>query len=156
VHLIVPYNVFKDTTNVEPLAIDLDQLKYHESKNSKTTVDRLKNLILSDQKIIFWIGDSLNKVEQSKQIIEMAEKFHIPVATSFSAKGVIPEDHELAIGNFGYAGSSKSKEIFLSDAPDTIIGFDIEQNERNSLNWNLDLYKGKDLLLINYPGSFVT
>jgi len=154
VHLIVPYNVFKDKTNVKPSAIDLDQLKYHESNNSKTTVNRLKKLILSDKKIIFWIGDSLNKIKQSKQILELAEKFHIPVATSFSAKGVISEAHKLAIGNFGYAGSSKSKEIFLSDAPDAIIGFDIEQNERNSLNWNIDLYKGKDLLLINYPGSF--
>lgn len=153
-HLIVPYNVFNETTDIVPKSVDYDELKYWKNDNSDNTIERIKRLILSDKKIIFWIGNSLNKKEQSKQIISLAEKFHIPVATSFSAKGVIPEEHELAIGNFGYAGSTISKEIFLSEEADAIIGFDIEQNERNSLNWNPHLYKGKELILINYPGSF--
>jgi len=154
VHLIIPYNVFKEKTSVEPTPIDFDKLKYQAFNYSDNTVEKLKKRILSNEKIILWIGNSLNKKEQSKQIVELAEKFHIPVASSFSAKGVIPETHQLAIGNFGYAGSLKSKEMFLSDIPDVIIGFDIEQNERNSLNWNPDLYKNKELILINYPGSF--
>ena len=153
-HLIIPYNVFNESTSVEPQPLDFDKLKYWQNNKSEDTIERIKNLILSDKKVIFWIGNSLNKKEQSDQIINLAEKFHIPVATSFSAKGVIAEDHQLAIGNFGYAGSSLSKHIFLSDESDVIIGFDIEQNERNSLNWNPGLYKGKDLILINFPGSF--
>jgi len=153
-HLIVPYNVFNETTSIDPQPIDLDKLKYWQNSNSENTIVRIKRLVLSIKKIVFWIGNSLNNKEQAEQIINLAEKFHIPVATSFSAKGVIDENHELAIGNFGYAGSSLSKQIFLSDEPDVIIGFDIEQNERNSLNWNPDLYKEKEIILVNYPGSY--
>lgn len=153
-HLIVPYNVFNETTSAKPQPVDFYKLKYRKNDNSKDTIEIIKSLVLSDKKVIFWVGDSLNKKEQAGHIISLAEKFHIPVATSFSAKGVIDENHELAIGNFGYAGTSLSKNIFLSDEPDVIIGFDIEQNERNSLNWNTDLYKNKELILVNYPGSY--
>ncbi len=153
-HLIIPYNIFLEKTPAIPKAVDYDKMKYMNWNSSEETIKRIKNLLLSNKKIIFWVGNSLNKKEQAKHILALAERFHIPVATSFSAKGVIAEDHELAIGNFGYAGSGLSKEIFLSDEPDVIIGFDIEQNERNSLNWNTNLYKGKELILVNYPGSY--
>jgi acetolactate synthase-1/2/3 large subunit len=153
-HLIVPYNVFNETTAAKPKPVDFDSLKYWDNNFSSTTISKIKELIISDKKIIFWIGNSLNKKEQAKQILKLAEKFHIPVATSFSAKGVFPENHELALGNFGYAGSSFSKAVFLSEEPDILIGFDIEQNERNSLNWNPKLYNGKKFILVNYPGSY--
>lgn len=153
-HLIVPFNVFNETTGAEPKPVDYNKLKYWKNESSEETVTRLKNIILSDKKIILWIGGTLNKKEEAKHIKEIAEQFYIPVATSYNTKGVIPEDHELALGNFGFAGSKLSKEIFFSDEPDVIVGFDIEQTERNSLNWNPDLYKNKELILINFPGSY--
>ena len=36
---------------------------------------------------------------------EVAERWSIPVATTLRAKGVFPEDHELSLGVFGYAGT---------------------------------------------------
>ncbi len=145
-HLIIPYDVFTETTETEPQPTDFAALKYIKHKNSNNTVSGIKELLLSDKKVIFWIGNSLNKTEDANYILKLVEKFYIPVATSFSAKGVINETHELAIGNFGYAGSGLSKEIFLSDEPDVIIGFDIEQNERNSFKWNPNLYQGNELI----------
>jgi acetolactate synthase-1/2/3 large subunit len=153
-HLIVPYNVFLEMTYDHPKKINTEELKYWKKEESTNTLARIKKLISSNKKVVFWFGNALNRNEQAKQIKAIAEKFHIPVASSFSAKGIFPEDHKLSLGNFGFAGSSLSKEIFLSEEPDVIIGFDIEQNERNSLNWNPDLYKGKKLISINFPGSY--
>jgi acetolactate synthase-1/2/3 large subunit len=153
-HIIMPYNVFLETTSAYPETLDFDELKYWKNEQSSQTISRIKELIVSDKKIIFWIGNSLNRTNQAKHIKALAEKFHIPVASSYSAKGVFPEDHNLALGNFGFAGSNLSKKIFLSHELDVIIGFDIEQNERNSLNWNSDLYQGKELISINFPGSY--
>ena len=154
VHLIVPYNVFNETTATLPQQVDLDRLKYWQNDNSPDTISRIRDLIISNKKLIFWIGNSLSKSEQAAQLFKLAEKFHIPVATSFSGKGVFPEDHELALGNFGYAASNLANEVLLSDAADVIIGFDIEQNERNSFLWNPKLYDGNEIILINYPGSY--
>ncbi len=153
-HLIIPYDVFNTMTPVLPKAEKYHELKYWKNKNSEEIISHIKSLLLSEKKVVFWIGTSLNKREQSKQIVELATKFNIPVATSYGGKGIIPENNKLALGNFGYAGSSLSKELLLSDQCDVIIGFDIEQNERNSLNWNPNLYKNKDIVLINFPGSF--
>jgi acetolactate synthase I/II/III large subunit len=153
-HLIVPYNVFKEMTSAVPKSIDYNKLKLWKNDNSEEIAVRIKNLILSDKNLILWIGSSLNKKEQAQQIVDLAEKFLIPVTTTYCAKGVICEDHKLALGNFGYAGSMLAKEIMLSNEPVVIIGFDIEQNERNTLNWNPSLYNGKEIILINYPGSY--
>ncbi|MCX6255355.1 MAG: thiamine pyrophosphate-binding protein, partial [Bacteroidia bacterium] len=131
-HLIVPFNVFNENTSVVPIPVDYNALKNWKTDNSDKTVTFIKNLILSKKKLIFWIGSSLNRKEQSKQIIDLVKKFQIPVASTYSAKGVIPEDGPLALGNFGFAGTTLSKEILLSEEPDVIIGFDIEQNERNT------------------------
>jgi acetolactate synthase I/II/III large subunit len=153
-HLIVPYDVFTAATTARPRPTDPATLRYWKNDRSASTLSRISDLLLSDKKLTFWIGDSLNRTEQSKHIIRLAETFHVPVATSFSAKGVIPERHPLAIGNFGYAGSVLSKAVLLSQMLDGIIGFDIEQNERNTLGWHPDLYRDKELVLVNFPGSF--
>ena len=42
----------------------------------------------------------------------------------------------------------------MSDNLDYIIAFDIEQNERDSLNWNAKLYSGKELISIIFSGCF--
>jgi len=153
-HLIIPYNVFTEETSAQPQPTDYARLRFWKNDRSTATLSRIRDLLASDKKVIFWIGDSLNRAGPAQQVICLAEKFHIPVATSFSAKGVFPEHHKLALGNFGYAGWSLAKAMFLSDSPDVIIGFDIEQNERNSLGWHADLYRGKELLLVNFPGSY--
>jgi acetolactate synthase-1/2/3 large subunit len=152
--LIVPYNVFKETTESKPKQVDLDSLKFWESNTSSASISKIRALIIGSKKIIFWIGNSLNKKEQSEQLFKLAEKYHIPVATTYSGKGSFPENHELALGNFGYAASNLANEVFLSDAADVIIGFDIEQNERNTFMWNPKLYEGNEIILVNYPGSY--
>jgi acetolactate synthase I/II/III large subunit len=153
-HLIVPFDVLKDKTLHFPKVRDYSLLKFWENESSGELVASLKELLLSDKKIIFWIGGSMNKEETSQQITTLAEKFCIPVATSYETKGVFDESNPLALGNFGYAGSSIAKDVMLSDSADVIIGFDIEQNERNTLNWNSGLYANKKIILINFPSCF--
>jgi len=153
-HLIIPQNILLEMTTEIPVEIDFKKLKYWKQDNSDKTVDMLSQLILSDKKVIFWIGSSLNKSDEASYVLELAEKFNIPVTTTYNAKGVIPETHELSLGNFGFSGSYASRELMLSDKADLIIGFDIEQNERNTSSWDPRLYKDKEILLVNFPGEF--
>ena len=43
----------------------------------------------------------------------MAELLSLPVATSYTAKGVFPENHPLALGCLGVGGRPYAKEFFL-------------------------------------------
>lgn len=67
---------------------------------------------------------------------EFAERYAIPVATTLSAKGVLPEDHLLSLGNFGCSGSRRALETLLGDEPDLILALGADFNERDSCCWD--------------------
>jgi thiamine pyrophosphate-dependent acetolactate synthase large subunit-like protein len=48
---------------------------------------------------------------QRESILRIAEKMGAPVATTYRAKGVIPEDHELALGVMGDIGTDPAKRV---------------------------------------------
>ena len=48
---------------------------------------------------------------QRESILRIAEKMNAPVATTYRAKGVIPEDHELALGVMGDIGTDPAKRV---------------------------------------------
>jgi len=48
---------------------------------------------------------------QRESILRIAEKMGAPVATTYRAKGVIPEDYELALGVMGDIGTDPAKRV---------------------------------------------
>jgi pyruvate oxidase len=48
---------------------------------------------------------------QRDAVLEVAEKISAPIATTYRAKGVIPEDHALALGVMGSIGTDPAKRI---------------------------------------------
>ena len=61
----------------------------------------------------------------------IAERWSIPVATTLRAKGVFPEDHELSLGVFGYAGTRHATAAILQDPADVLI----VTGERSALDY---------------------
>jgi len=59
------------------------------------------------------------------------------VATTLRAKGVFPEDHELSLGVFGYAGTRHATTALLKDRPDVLIVLGSGMNERDTMHWTL-------------------
>jgi len=54
--------------------------------------------------------------EQRNTLLQLAEKIDAPVATTYKAKGVIPEDHPLALGVMGDIGTDPAKRmVFAAD-----------------------------------------
>lgn len=100
------------------------------------------------------MGEALNNKRSAALIVTIAENFHLPLVTTFGGKGIMPETHPLSLGNFGYAGSLKANRAPLSGPVDAVIGFDVEQNERNTLNWRPELYARKLILLVYFPSHF--
>jgi acetolactate synthase I/II/III large subunit len=67
----------------------------------------------------------------------LAERWSIPVATTLRAKGVFPEDHELSLGVFGYAGTRHATNAILGDELDCLIVLGSGLNERDTMHWTL-------------------
>lgn len=89
---------------------------------------------------MIYAGESLKKHSAAAPLIEICERCRVPVLTTYGSKGLIPENHPLNFGNSGYAGRKFANELLLSKSLDGIIYLGAKLNERNTLNWNSELF----------------
>ncbi len=67
----------------------------------------------------------------------VAERWSIPVATTLRAKGVFPEDHDLSLGVFGYAGTRHATAALLGTDLEVLLILGSGLNERDTMHWTL-------------------
>ncbi|TDR82746.1 thiamine pyrophosphate-binding protein [Paludibacterium purpuratum] len=87
-------------------------------------------------------------------LVDLAEKYNVPVATTVSAKGIFPEDHPLSLGCFGYMGSRRSSQVLSIDNVDYIIRIGFDYTQWNTMAWRddfiscdfIDVYDDIDLV----------
>lgn len=105
--------------------------------------------LLKSKKVAFLIGSRGNDAETAKFLLEVAEKFHIPVATTLSGKGAFPEDHALALGIYGFSSHSRAVRVINSDELDALVVFGSDLNQRDSMNWSKKLTAGKEFIIFD-------
>ena len=117
---------------------------------SRAALDALCNqYLLKSKKVAFLIGSRGNDPETARVLLEVAEKFHIPVATTLSGKGAFPEEHVLALGIYGFSSHSRAVHVINSDALDALVVFGSDLNQRDSMNWSKKLSAGKELIIFD-------
>ncbi len=84
-------------------------------------------------------GAGIEHAGASAALLKFAEAWDIPVATTLRAKGVFPEDHPLALGVFGYAGTHHSRIALLDSPPDLLLVLGSGLNQRDTMFWTLRL-----------------
>src|SRR4051812_40483212 len=95
---------------------------------------------LADDKnvrVAFLAGAGVEHDAAAVRLKMLAERWSIPVATTLRAKGVFPEDHELSLGVFGYAGSRHATKAILDGDLDCLIVLGSGLNERDTMHWML-------------------
>ena len=100
-------------------------------------------------KIAILAGNGAEECAASRGLLEFAEAFHIPVATTLRAKGVFPEDHSLSLGVFGYAGTRHASTAILSDDLELLMVLGSGLNERDTMHWNSKLVPQRGLFQVN-------
>lgn len=99
-------------------------------------------------RIAILAGAGIEHAQGSNALIQFAERWSIPVATTLRAKGVFPENHPLSLGVFGYAGTHHSRMAILDNPPDLLIVLGSGLNERDTMNWTLKL-SPKNTICVN-------
>lgn len=110
----------------------------------------------SAQKIAILAGNGAESYDGSKALLKFAETYHIPVATTLKAKGVFPEDHQLSLGVFGYAGTKHASTAFLSNNLDLLLVLGSSLNERDTMHWNSRLAPQRGLFQVNLAPESIT
>jgi len=98
-HLPEPLS-FAPTANPAAPAVD--------SRTVAAAVDRL----LDARAPVILVGTGVDWSDASDEVRELAELLSAPVATSYTAKGVFPENHPLAVGCLGNGGRPYARQFF--------------------------------------------
>nr|WP_260400669.1 thiamine pyrophosphate-binding protein [Paraburkholderia bannensis] len=129
-----------------------DQHDSHSSgtpANSEALEALCEQYLLKSKKVAFLIGSRGNDARTAQFLLEVAEKFCIPVATTLSGKGAFPETHALSLGVYGFAAHSRAVRVINSDELDVLVVFGSDLNQRDSMNWTEKLSAGKELIIFD-------
>ncbi len=148
VHLSVPVDVQKAALDkpwvpVQPSLVANRALDVAALDQAAALIQEAGN-----QNIIIMAGPGVQHTGGVEALTRFAERFGIPVATSLSGKGLIPDDHPLALGVFGYGGSRWAIDAICSDEVDVLIVVGSALSQRDTMQWDPRMLPSKALIHI--------
>ncbi|MFI6575690.1 thiamine pyrophosphate-binding protein [Nocardiopsis sp. NPDC050513] len=159
VHLSIPLDVqrspqIKDWTPLpeaayRPLAIDQAAT---DAALSVFSVDAADPPVAN---VVLLAGPGVRHAGAEAALIAAAERFEIPVATTLGGKGVVPEDHPLALGVFGYGGSRWASEAILDPAVAVLIVVGSALSQRDTMNWDPKMLPTAELVHVDADPSLI-
>lgn len=96
--------------------------------------------------IVVLAGPGVQHAGGAEALRAFAERFDIPVATTLSGKGLIPEDHPLALGVFGYGGSRWAIDAIRSDAVEVLLVIGSGLSQRDTMQWDPRMLPSKAMI----------
>lgn len=155
-HLSVPRDVQQAELDAEPRRLP-------ESLLHPRTLDEhaLQELIavLEDpdgQRIVVLAGPGVQQSGATDQLRAFAERFDVPVATTLSGKGTLPETHPLALGVFGYGGSRRAIDTIRSGNVDVLVVVGSGLSQRDTLQWDPAMLPSRTLVQIDSHPTLIS
>ena len=102
-------------------------------------IEQAAGIISAAKCPIILAGNGVIRSGASESLVTFAEVLHIPVATTFMAKGAIPFSHELSLGTIGL--KAKDWISFGFEKADVVICIGYDMVEYHPEQWNPDCCK---------------
>jgi acetolactate synthase-1/2/3 large subunit len=152
-HLTIPRDVQTGDIDVtpEPVVPQLLSSTSLDDEAAKTLWDKVSGAA----RIAIIVGGGVIADDATADLIAVAERFGIPIATTEHAKGTMPEDHALALGVFGYAGTQHATQAILEQDLDLLIVLGSTLNVRDSMYWSEKLAPKRGILTVNISAVHV-
>lgn len=74
-------------------------------------VDAATEVLRDAERPVIVVGGGAITANASKEVLELAENWKIPVVTTWNGKGAFPEDHELFAGSVGQTGTVPGNHV---------------------------------------------
>jgi acetolactate synthase-1/2/3 large subunit len=149
VHLSVPIDVQKAQIDGDwqPIPESLRSARFLDEDAINAAVDLLN--AAGHQNIIVLAGPGVLHAGGTDALRVFAERFDIPVATTLSGKGLLPESHPLALGVFGYGGSQWAIDAIRSGETDVLIVVGSGLSQRDTMQWDPKMLPSKALIHVD-------
>jgi acetolactate synthase-1/2/3 large subunit len=97
--------------------------------------------------VLALIGYGAVRSGAGPELRTLVEQFQIPFVTTLDGKGIIPENHPLALGVFADSGHRSALKAF--ERADIVLAVGNSFAQHDTFNFHADLFKGKTLIHVN-------
>jgi acetolactate synthase I/II/III large subunit len=119
-------------------------------------VEQVVQLLKSARRPVFFVGQGAN--EGAKQLVDLAELLQAPVVATRSARGVVPENHQLSL-TFVYAETATNSLNAFLERSDLIVAVGCKFSQNGTYGFQLRIPQEKlvhvdassEVLDANYP-----
>ena len=143
-HIEIPEDVARMETDGQPLLVQW----LHPGGAAPEQIEKAAHIISNAAHPIVLAGNGIIRGRASAALVRFAEKLNLPVATTFMAKGVIPDTHLLALGAIGLLTPDYVFGEFVEADVVIAVGYDIVEYAPHS--WN----PGRDKKIVHVDMSF--
>jgi acetolactate synthase I/II/III large subunit len=139
VHLSLTHDALAGecTTDYVEVAGFFAQAQTLSTEAAETALKLLADQTGAKSRIAVLAGAGVEHDAAAARLKEIAERWSIPVVTTLRAKGVLPEDHPLSLGVFGYAGTRHATSAILGGELDCLLVLGSGFNERDTMHWTV-------------------
>jgi acetolactate synthase-1/2/3 large subunit len=134
----LPEDLFK--AQYDDLTTEVDSrygsIPAHRSAPDPESVRAAIALLESAARPVMIVGGGARLSNAGEQVAALAEALAIPVATTLSGKGIIPENHRLSLGILGSLGGSIVAKNFVEQA-DVILAVGYKFGQNPTFKWTL-------------------
>lgn len=133
-HIEIPEDVARMETDGQPLLVQ----RPHPGGAAPEQIEKATRMISEATRPVVLAGNGVIRGHASEALVRLAEKLNIPVATTFMAKGVIPDAHRLALGAIGLQTPDYVNFAFAEADLVTAVGYDVVEYAPRSWNPKCD------------------
>jgi len=145
VHLDIMANVFASELDIQELELNKKINRLPTLAASNDVEEAAKIIFSSKNPAILAGAGALNA---SQEILNLVERYNIPIATTLRGKGIIPEDHDLSMGCLGLYGTNIANKYLRSDI-DVLIAVGTSFSEFSSHAWDSRFQPSNALIQID-------
>ncbi len=140
VALVIPADVFKAPLQVENLQLYVDQnfATYPATRTvpEPEKIIKAAELLARANNPVMLVGGGALISGAEGEVKELAELLTIPVVTTFTGKGVLPDDHPLALGVVGIFANTPGGEKQLRSA-DLVFMVGTKNSQSSTFAWSV-------------------
>ena len=107
------------------------------SPENQSEIKDATELLKQAKRPILWIGGGAVKAAASAEVKAMAEILQAPVFCTNGSKGVLPDDHPLALGNLLTVSDTLQNEVLAKG--DAVLAIGTRFSQRATKQWTLPL-----------------
>jgi acetolactate synthase-1/2/3 large subunit len=148
VFVSIPLDLQGATTSVPRVSLNVDA----RFEVDRSMLHASVNALLTAQRPLILAGSGTRWSDGPAALLELAERFQVPVATTPKAKGVFPETHALSLGVYGLGGHPSAKQ-YLEAGIDILFAVGTSFGDLATDGWSDRLRPSKTFIQIDIDSA---